>query len=100
MSDIKDTSSSNYDEDFHFDDMDAPHDFAAPGSEALNANSGASAETKANLGSGSFFDESFSAKNKWGVQPRNSRKLIIFGFIIAVIVFFIIFRSLHKISSS
>lgn len=92
MSDIKDTASSNYDEDFHFDDVDpSTHDYTASDS----AGSGAQADSgsaKASLGGGSFFDDALGSNNKWGMQPRNSRKLIVFGLIIAVIVFFIFYH--------
>lgn len=92
MSDIKDTASSNYDEDFHFDDVDpSTHDYAAADTAGLGAQT-AAGSAKASTGGGSFFDDALASNNKWGMQPRNSRKLIIFGLIIAVIVFFIFYH--------
>ena len=91
MSDIKDTAGSNYDEDFHFDDVDpSTHDYAS-GTAGLGAQAD-SGSAKASLGGGSFFDDALGSNNKWGMQPRNSRKLIVFGLIIAVIVFFIFYH--------
>jgi len=92
MSEIKDTSSSNYDEDFHFDDVDpSTHDYTTADA-GLGAQVGAGS-AKSSLGGGSFFDDALGGTgNKWAMQPRNSRKLIVFGLIIAVIIFFIFYH--------
>lgn len=106
MSDIKDTANSNYDEDFHFDDVeDATHDYTASQSAAAGA---ASADTTAgmrnNLGpdasfKGSFFDDVLGAQSKWHIQPQNSRKFIILGIVLVIVLFFIVYHFVSNWSS-
>lgn len=101
MSDIKDTTNSNYDEDFHFDDVeDAAHDYTAPNaaqSAPGAASAGSAAGVKSNLGpdasfKGSFFDDVLGAQSKWHIQPQNSRKFIILGIVVVIVLFFIVYH--------
>jgi uncharacterized coiled-coil protein SlyX len=97
MSDTKDTSNSNYDENFHFDEVDpAASDYMTSHTAGLDDQPGSN-DAKSRLGDHAFFDDPFSkSSNKWAMQPSNARKFIILGLVIVLVLFFIAY---HFISS-